>query len=135
MSATSRLDRWETELNTAIPGDERDTTTPAALAGNYRALALGDALGVRERDQLIAWLKANTAGGTRIRAALPAGWVAGGKPGTGSYGCADDVAIVWPRWRREPIVIAIMSRKPDADAEVDNDLLVDVTRVALDGLR
>ena len=24
-----RLDRWETELNSAIPGDPRDTTTPA----------------------------------------------------------------------------------------------------------
>ncbi|MGV9725554.1 serine hydrolase [Nocardia beijingensis] len=130
-----RLDRWETELNTAIPGDERDTTTPAALAANYRALALGDALGVRERDQLITWLKANTTGGKRIRAALPAGWVAGDKTGTGSYGCANDVAIVWPDGGREPIVIAIMSRKPDADAEVNNDLLVDVTRVALDGLR
>ncbi|MFI2284124.1 class A beta-lactamase [Nocardia beijingensis] len=131
----SRLDRWETELNTAIPGDERDTTTPAALAANYRALALGDALGVRERDQLITWLKANTTGGKRIRAALPAGWVAGDKTGTGSYGCANDVAIVWPDGGREPIVIAIMSRKPDADAEVNNDLLVEVTRVALDGLR
>ncbi|MEW1738719.1 serine hydrolase [Nocardia beijingensis] len=130
-----RLDRWETELNTAIPGDERDTTTPAALAANYRALALGDALGERERDQLITRLKANTTGGKRIRAALPTGWVAGDKTGTGSYGCANDVAIVWPDGGRAPIVIAIMSRKPDADAEVNNDLLVDVTRVALDGLR
>lgn len=27
-----RLDRWETALNAAIPGDRRDTTTPAAMA-------------------------------------------------------------------------------------------------------
>ena len=26
-----RLDRWETELNSAIPGDPRDTTTPEAM--------------------------------------------------------------------------------------------------------
>ena len=32
----SRLDRWETELNSAIPGDLRDTSTPEALGGGYR---------------------------------------------------------------------------------------------------
>jgi hypothetical protein len=61
----SRLDRWETELDTAIPGGERDTTTPAAL---------GDALGAPERDQLVAWLKANTAANASAR----------GRPRTGS---------------------------------------------------
>ncbi|MFF7943849.1 class A beta-lactamase [Nocardia gamkensis] len=131
----SRLDRWETELNTAIPGDERDTTTPAALAADYRASALGDALGEPERDQLVAWLKANTTGGERIRAGLPASWVTGDKTGTGSYGSANDVAIVWPEGGRAPIVIAIMSRKSDADAEANNDLLVEVTKVAVERLR
>jgi hypothetical protein len=33
-------------------------------------LVLGDTLGPRERGQLIAWLKANTTGGQRIRAGL-----------------------------------------------------------------
>jgi beta-lactamase class A len=28
----TRLDRWETELNEALPGDARDTTTPASMA-------------------------------------------------------------------------------------------------------
>lgn len=28
---TTRLDRWETELNEAVPGDKRDTTTPIAM--------------------------------------------------------------------------------------------------------
>lgn len=132
---TSRLDRWETELNTAIPGDERDTTTAAALAADYRAAALGDALGARERDQLVAWLKANTTGDKRIRAGLPAKWVAGDKTGTGAYGCANDVAIVWPEGGRAPVVIAILTRKSDADAEANNDLLAEVTKVAVNGLR
>jgi len=34
---TFRLDRWETELNTCIPGDARDTVTPAAMAQSLRA--------------------------------------------------------------------------------------------------
>lgn len=83
----------------------------------------------------MAWLKANTAGGERIRAGLPASWVTGDKTDTGSYGSADDVAIVWPEGGRAPIVIAIMSRKSDVDAEANNDLLVEVTTVAVERLR
>ena len=40
----TRLDRWETELNSAVPGDPRDTSTPEALGGGYRELLTGDAL-------------------------------------------------------------------------------------------
>jgi beta-lactamase class A len=44
-----RLDRWETELNTAIPGDPRDTTTPAAMMRSVQRLVLDDALGAPQR--------------------------------------------------------------------------------------
>ena len=40
----TRLDRIETELNEAAPGDPRDTTTPAAMARHPAQLVLGDAL-------------------------------------------------------------------------------------------
>ena len=33
-----RLDRWEIELNSAVPGDPRDTSTPYALGTGYRNL-------------------------------------------------------------------------------------------------
>ena len=39
----TRLDRWETELNSAVPGDPRDTSTPRALGTGFRALLTGDA--------------------------------------------------------------------------------------------
>ncbi|MHA7152956.1 class A beta-lactamase, partial [Burkholderia pseudomallei] len=50
--ATFRLDRREPELNTALPGDERDTTTPAAMAASVHRLLVGDALGAAQRAQL-----------------------------------------------------------------------------------
>ena len=40
----TRLDRVEPDLNSALPGDERDTTTPAAMVADLRSLLLGDAL-------------------------------------------------------------------------------------------
>nr|WP_280400942.1 class A beta-lactamase [Nocardia carnea] len=126
----SRLDRWETELNTAIPGDERDTTTPAALAADYRALVLGDALADPEREQLRSWLIATASGADRIRAGLPAEWVVGHKTGTPAYGSALDVAVAWPPGR-EPLVIAVLSTKPQQDAQPDSALLAAATRAAV----
>ncbi|NEW52447.1 class A beta-lactamase [Nocardia cyriacigeorgica] len=129
----SRLDRWETELNTAIPGDERDTTTPAALAADYRTLVVGDTLAEPERAQLTSWLVANTTGDTRIRAGLPGDWKVADKTGSPAYGSALDVAVTWPPGRA-PIVIAVMSTKSEQDAEPDNALLADATRAAIAAL-
>ncbi|MEU1982098.1 class A beta-lactamase [Nocardia sp. NPDC019395] len=131
--STSRLDRWETELNTAIPGDERDTTTPGALAADYRALVVGDTLPEPEREQLKSWLVATGSGADRIRAGLPADWTVGHKTGTPAYGSALDVAIAWPPGRA-PLVIAVLSTKSEQDAEPDSGLLAAATRTAVAAL-
>lgn len=130
---TSRLDRWETELNTAIPGDERDTTTPAALAADYRTLIVGDTLGTPEREQLTSWLVANKTGDARIRAGLPGDWTIGDKTGSPAYGSALDVAVAWPPGRA-PLVIAVLSTKSEPDAKADNVLVADAARAAVAAL-
>src|SRR5689334_21216165 len=55
----SRLDRWETELNSAVPGDPRDTCTPRALGAGFRAVLTGDVLDDAHRGQLENWMRAN----------------------------------------------------------------------------
>ncbi|WP_312271513.1 MULTISPECIES: LUT family class A beta-lactamase [Pseudomonas] len=123
-----RLDRWETELNSAIPGDPRDTSTPQAMAMSLQRLALGDMLAADKQHQLQAWLKGNTTGGKRIRAGVPAGWQVGDKTGTGDYGSANDVAILWPP-RRAPVVLALYSALENPQAEARNDVLADAARI------
>lgn len=130
----TRLDRWEPDLNTAIPGDERDTTTPAAYANAYRALVLGDALAAPERDQFKKWLLATVTGGKRLRAGLPANWTTADKTGTGDYGTANDVAITWTD-HGTPIVIAALSGKPAPDAKPDEALIADAAKVVAASLR
>ncbi|MFG1771434.1 class A beta-lactamase [Nocardia salmonicida] len=129
----SRLDRWEPELNTAIPGDERDTTTAAALVANYRALVVGTALPEPERNQLATWLKASKTGAKRIKAGLPTDWIVGDKTGTPAYGSALDVAIAWPP-NRAPLVLAVLTTKPDQNAEPSNDLVAEATKAAVSQL-
>ena len=94
--ATSHLDRRETMLNEAIPGDPRDTTPPAAMLADMRAVLLGDVLSTASRAQLIAWLEATRTGDKRLRAGLPAGWRVGDKTGTSNNAVFNDVAIAWP---------------------------------------
>jgi beta-lactamase class A len=101
----TRLDRDETELNSAIPGDERDTTTPLAMLGNLQALLLGDALTPAGRAKLEGWMRANKTGDARLRAGLPKGWQAGDKTGSGANGTTNDIAILWPP-ERPPLLVA-----------------------------
>jgi len=48
----TRLDRIETALNEALPGDPRDTMSPAAMVTNMRLLLVGDKLSPPSREQL-----------------------------------------------------------------------------------
>lgn len=125
----TRLDRTEPELNTAVPGDERDTTTPRAIAGTFRALVLGDHLDPADRTLFTEWLVGNRTGDERIRAGVPAGWRVGDKTGTGSYGTANDVAVVWPPGAA-PIALAVLTSRATENATRDNALLAEAAAVA-----
>lgn len=123
-----RLDRWEPQLNTAIPGDERDTCTPAAMAHSIRTLVLGDGLPHAQREQLRTWMLANKTGDRRIRAGVPAGWRTADKTGTGDYGTANDLGVVWPP-SGKPIVLAIYHTHSRADAKSNEAVIAEATRI------
>ncbi len=102
----TRLDRTEPSLNEATPGDPRDTSTPTAMAGSLRKLALGSALSARSRDSLCAWMLANTTGNAKLRAGVPQTWRVGDKTGNGDQGSSNDVAVMWPP-NRAPIIAVV----------------------------
>ncbi|MFS0559714.1 class A beta-lactamase [Terribacillus sp. 179-K 1B1 HS] len=114
--------RIEPELNNVKPGEIQDTTTPKALAESLQAFTLGDGLPPEKRQLLIDWLKGNTTGDNLIRAGVPEEWEVGDKTGAGSYGTRNDIAILWPP-DSEPIVMAVMSSRDEADASYDDTLI------------
>lgn len=130
---TTRLDRWEPELNTAIPGDERDTTSPAAIARTYVRLLVGSALHARDRRQLRRWMLDNQTSDERFRAGLPAGWALADKTGGGDYGTNNNVGVAWTP-AGTPIVIAALTRRAERDASKDDALLADLARLAAERL-
>ena len=129
-----RLDRWETALNSAIPGDPRDTTTPAAMMASLHKLALGDALPPARRQILVDWLVGNTTGATRIRAGVPSGWQVGDKTGAGSYGTVNDIAVLWPPGKA-PIVLAVYLTQPGKDDKIQPEILGRAAKIVIDAFK
>lgn len=121
----SRLDRWEPDLNSAIPGDPRDTTSPRAIARTYTKLVLGDALDRGDRDQLITWMLANQSTLTRFGVGVPAAWRLADKTGGGDYASRNDVGVTWAP-DGAPIVIAALTRSDDPTAAPLDAPLADI---------
>ncbi len=130
---TFRLDRWETALNEATPGDARDTATPAAMLADLRHAALGDLLPAPEREQLVAWMRGCRTGLHRIRAAVPGDGIVADKTGSGDYGTANDIAVIWPP-DKAPIVLAVYTTRANKDAPVRDEPVAQAARIALEAL-
>lgn len=102
----TRSDRTEPTLNTALPDDPRDTTSPAAMRGALGQILLGGALTPASRARLDNWMGAAQTGFKRLRAGLPAGWQIGDKTGTGDNGTVNTVAILRPPGRA-PLIATV----------------------------
>jgi beta-lactamase class A len=102
----TRLDRKEPALNTNIPGDPRDTTTPRAMVDAMLRIFTQDVLSLPSRALLIDWMIASRTGLDRVRAGLPRTWNPGDKTGTGENGAFNDIVIAYPPNRR-PIFAAV----------------------------
>ena len=130
----TRVDRVEPDLNEATPGDPRDTSTPQALGRSIEQVVLGDVLTPERRDLLQQWLRANTTGDAAIRAGVPAGWTVGDKTGSGGYGTRNDAGVGRPDDGGAPGVGVQRTDRGVPDADTDDALLADTTRLVVEQL-
>ena len=105
----TRFDRNEPSLNTNTPGDERDTTTPRAMADTMLKIFTQDVISVASRAMLIDWMTVARSGLDRVRAGLPRNWQSADKTGTTQNGAYNDLVITWPPDRRPILIAAFMS--------------------------
>jgi beta-lactamase class A len=130
---TTRLDRKEPDLNSAIPGDERDTTTPAAMCLDLQRLLLGDALSESSRRQLEDWLLHNETGRLMIHAGVPKTWSVGDKTGRCANGATNDIAIIRPP-DRAPILLAIYFVGSTAPADDREAAIAEVAKIVVESM-
>ncbi|MFT3761871.1 MAG: class A beta-lactamase [Pseudoxanthomonas sp.] len=118
--AVTVVARYEPEANRFALGDPRDTTSPAAMAGNLQRFVLGDALEPASRAQLADWLIDNQTGDKRLRAGLPRGWRVGDKTGNNGRDTTNDIAVLWPADGGAPwILTAFLQGASGGDDERD----------------
>jgi beta-lactamase class A len=132
----TRLDRFEPDMNGGgVAGDERDTSTPAAMAQTVARIFSNGLLAHDSRALLTQWIIDTKTGLKRLRAGLPQDWKAGDKTGTavdGKLGKYNDVAIAWPK-DRAPVVIAAYFNVPQASEAIEDQyqaVLADAGRIA-----
>jgi beta-lactamase class A len=114
----TRFDRTEPELNSNLPGDERDTTTPRAMADTMLKIFTQDVLSLASRALLIEWMTAARTGLNRVRAGLPRSWQAADKTGTGANGAYNDLVVAWPPGRRPILAAVFMSESKRTPQEL-----------------
>jgi beta-lactamase class A len=128
----TRLDRWETELNSAMPGDPRDTSTPRALGTGFLTLLTASVLAATQRQQLEDWMRGNVTSARSMRAALPGGWTTADKTGAGDYGSTNDIGVVYgPNGRKLLLSIMTRTQSPNAAADMMQPLIAEVTALVL----
>jgi beta-lactamase class A len=127
----TRLDRTELDLNTNLPHDPRDTTTPDAMLGTLQALLLEDhVLKPASRDLLTGWMLQEKNGAARIRAGLPPDWRVANKPGTSAEqaGATNDIAVAWPP-SGKPVVITIYTDARKASLEQRSAAIAETAKI------
>jgi beta-lactamase class A len=129
----TRLDRYELDLNSNLPGDPRDTTTPRAMVGSMERVLTGNPLSPASRELLTGWMMTSTTGLSRIRAGVPTDWKAGDKTGTGARGAVNDVAIIWPPGRK-PILMAVYMSESSLRTEALSAAHADIARATVSSL-
>jgi beta-lactamase class A len=129
----TRLDRKEPDLNSAIPGDDRDTTTPGSMLADMTRILTGDVLSRSSRSQLEDWLQRNKTGTGMIRAGVPTDWIIGDKTGRGANGASNDIAIIRPP-DRAPVLLAIYSVGSTAAANDRAAAIAEAAKIVTESL-
>jgi len=128
---STRLDRYEPDLNTAYLGDQRDSTTPKSMAETVQRLLFGNVLSASSKQRIETSMVACQTGLNMLRAGLPSGWKVGDKTGRGGNGSTNDVAVVWPPGG-EPVIIAVYLADCPAPLAAREAAIAEIGRMVTD---
>jgi beta-lactamase class A len=117
--SVTRLDRIEPQLNEALKGDLRDTTTPNAMIHTINNILLGDILSDTSKHQLKQWMQDTKIADSLLRSVLPKGFKIADRTGSGGHGSRGITALVWST-EQSPIIISIYLTQTNASFNARN---------------
>lgn len=126
------VSHYEGDLN-SNPNTNADNATPKDMAISLQKLTLGNILAQPQKTWLVTWMINNTTGNNRIRAGVPIGFTVADKTGSGDYGIANDIGVIWSS-QCKPIVLAIYTLQSTQDAKKHEDIVASTTSIVLNEL-
>lgn len=129
----TRLDRIEPDLNEAIQGDMRDTTTPKVMVNSLQQIFFGGTISQKASDQLTTWMQKNTISDALLRSVLPEGWYIADRTGAGGNGSRAITAIIWSE-SHSPIIVAIYVTETELTLSERNQVIAEVGAVIVNTL-
>jgi beta-lactamase class A len=131
----TRLDRVEPDLNIPLKeGDERDTTSAAAMCVDLARILTTDSLSEKSRELLQDWLLNSETGANLIRAGVPKDWRVGDKTCRSGKGATNDVAVLYPV-NGTRVFIAIYTVVSSGSEEKRSEIVANVAREVIAALR
>lgn len=127
---TFNVEHYDGDLN-SNPNVKTDTVTPKDMAVSLEKIALGNVLTPAHRKQLVTWMTNNTTGYKRIRSGVPIGWTVADKTGSGDYGIANDIAVLWSPLCK-PIILVVYTNQSDQHAKGRDDIVASTTKIVMD---
>ncbi|ATH61017.1 MULTISPECIES: class A beta-lactamase [Staphylococcus] len=132
----SNPQRLEPELNLYDPTSTADTTTPKAAAMTLKHILTNEDMSKANRNLLKNVMIHNETGDTLIKAGVSKQAVVGDKSGQGlTYGTRNDLAFIYPKNQKEPIVLAIYTKKDGKDAKPNDKVIQMATKTAMEALK
>ena len=131
---STRVDRLEPEMN-RLDGD-KDTIQPTQSRVNLYRLLVDPAtpLSPASKERLLGWMFTSPTGMGRIKGGVPSDWRVAHKTGTGGYGPANDIGLLYPP-TGFPIMLAVYYHGVRASSDAENDAVIaDATRLTLSAL-
>ncbi|MET3892695.1 beta-lactamase class A [Bosea sp. OAE506] len=130
----TRVDRMETDLNSALPGDLRDTTTAEQYVANLDRVLRGNLLTPAHLSLLNRWITQTPTGQGRIKAGVPAGYTVGHKTGTGARKTHNDIGIMWAPQGASALISVFCTGAVEASPETVDAAIANATRQAVAAL-
>lgn len=127
----TRVDRYETELNSAVPGDPRDTTTPEQFVANLDTVLRSTVLSPDHLALLMKWLVETPTGAGRIKAGVPAGYRVAHKTGTGARNTHNNIGMIWAPSGGSILIVVYFTGARDASPEQVDSIVAEATRQSM----
>lgn len=123
------VSHYEGNLN-SDPKLRVDGVTPKDMGMSLQTILLGNHLPSALRSQLLSWMVNGVTGYQRIRAGALNGWTVAEKTGSGDFGIANDIGVLWSPTCK-PIVLAIYTVRNQATAKRQEEKLAQATQIIL----